>query len=169
MELNLNITSRSPLVTGGAGTIVQKNLDRFMDTATLFLLAEVKKRTPQGVYGAQGGLLASIQSEVSGKGTPAVKGRVLTAHAYAEVVEKGRRPNKGMPPKGVLLRWLEVKLGLTPHEAERVEFVVRRKIAVKGTEGAHMFEQAISDNMGRLEAMAKRCGLAIVADMGRPS
>jgi len=30
------------------------------------LLAEVKKRTPQGVYGAQGGLLSSIQADIVG-------------------------------------------------------------------------------------------------------
>lgn len=166
-DIGLRIESRGALFTGRGPTIVQANLDRFVTEATAFLLVEVQKRTPQGVYGAQGGLLGSIQHEVLGRGTPLIKGIVGSAHSYAEVVEKGRTAGKMMPPSGVLIRWLEVKLGLSEMEARRIEYVVRRKIGQKGFEGAHMFERAITENLSRLEQMARSCGLRIVTELGK--
>lgn len=165
MNLSIKATARGAVATGKAPAVVQSNLDRFVTEATLVLDGEVKKRTPQGVYGAQGGLIGSIQHEIRGRGTPIVKGMVMTAQKYAEVIEKGRRPGKGMPPRGTLLRWLEVKLGLGEAEAQRVEFAVRRSIGIKGFEGRHMFEKAVSENQGRLDQMARACGLAITTEL----
>lgn len=166
MDYRLNINTSGALLSGQAPQIVQRNLDKFITQLTYFLLGEVQKRTPPGVYGAQGGLLGSIQAQVAGKGTPLVRGRVMSAQKYAEVVEKGRTAGKGMPPKGSLVRWLEVKLGLDTKTATAIEFVVRRKIGQKGFDGAHMFEKAVKENLGRIEAMAVACGLAIVAELG---
>ncbi len=165
MNLSLRIETKGALLSGQAPQIIQGNLDGFVTEVTMFLLGEVKKRTPQGVFGAQGGLLGSEQAEVSGKGSPVVKGVVMSAQAYAEVIEKGRTAGKGMPPKGVLVRWLEVKLGLSETEAARIEYVVRRKIAQKGFDGAHMFERAVTENMARLDAMAEARGLLIVKEL----
>lgn len=155
------------LLQGKAPQVVQKHFDRFITTAVLFLEREVKVRTPQGVYGAQGGLLGSIKADIAGRGTPLVRGAVFTAHSYGEVVEKGRRPGRGMPPKGTLLRWIEMKFGLGREEAERIEFVVRRKIGQKGFEGAHMFEKAYKENLPQLQRMAQAEGLAIVGELSR--
>lgn len=167
MKISLRVTASGALFTGKAPAIIQQNIDRFVTSATMFLLAQVKSRTPQGVFGAQGGLLGSIQSEVVGKGTPMVKGVVASAQKYAEVVEKGRSAGKGMPPKGVLVRWLEVKLGLDTKTATRIEYVVRRKIGQKGFEGAHMFERAVTENISSLEQMAVACGLKIATEMSQ--
>lgn len=165
--INVNITRSGALLNGQAPQAIQNGLDRLITMITLFLDREVKARTPQGVYGAQGGLLGSIQHQVVGKGTPLIKGTVMTAQKYAEVIEKGREPGKGMPPSGVLLRWLEVKLGLSEAEAKRVEFVVRRKIGQKGFEGAHMFEKAVTENLGRIDAMAQAEGFAIAVNLDK--
>jgi hypothetical protein len=165
MNLNTTVTKSGPLLTGQGPKVVRDNLDRFITLATALLLAEVKKYTPQGVYGAQGGLLGSMQSEVQGRGTPIVRGIVMSAHKYAEVIEKGRRPGRGMPPAGSLQRWIEVKLGLDPVTAKRIEFVVRRKIARRGFDGAHMFETALTKNMGKLGDLADSCGVRIVEDL----
>lgn len=165
MNLTVSVTQHGPLLDGRGPEIVQQHLDRFITLATALLLAEVKKRTPQGVYGAQGGLLGSLQSEVRGRGTPVVKGVVMSGHKYVEVIEKGRRPGRGMPPAGTLQRWIEVKMGLDPVSAKRIEFVVRRKIGQKGFEGAHMFERALTENMGRLQALAESEGLAVSREM----
>lgn len=164
MDLRARIEVTAPLLAKGPA-VVQKHLDRFVDQATAFLLREVKVRTPQGVYGAQGGLLASIQKDVQGKGTAVVKGIVGTAQAYGEVIEKGRRPGKAWPPPKVLVPWIVKKLGLDPKEAARVEYVIRRKIGLKGFEGVHMFEKALTENFGALQAMAQREGLLIVQEL----
>lgn len=163
--VNIDIEQSGALLTGQPQAIIQAGLDRLITKITHFLDAEVKKRTPQGVFGAQGGLLGSIQAEVVGKGTPLVRGTVMSAQKYAEVIEKGRSAGKGMPPAGVLLRWLEVKLGLDEATARRVEFVVRRKIGQKGFEGAHMFEKSFTENLGKLDAMAQAEGFKIAKDL----
>lgn len=162
--INIDIKQSGALLTGQPQTIIQAGLDRLITKITHFLAAEVKKRTPQGVYGAQGGLLGSIQAEVTGKGTSLVRGTVMSAQKYAEVVENGRSAGK-MPPSGVLLRWLEVKLGLDEATAKRVEFVVRRKIGQRGVEGAHMFEKAVTENLGTLDTMAQAEGFKIAVEL----
>jgi hypothetical protein len=165
MNLQIKVETKGALLSGKAPAIIQANLDRFVTQVTMFLDGEVKKRTPQGVFGAQGGLIGSIQNEVTGKGTPLIKGTVMSAQKHAEVIEKGRSPGKGMPPKGMLVRWIEVKLGLSETEAKRVEFVIRRSIGKKGFEGRHMFEKAVTENIGRIEAMAQACGLQIAVEL----
>lgn len=165
MQLKLKVDTSGALLSGKAPEIIQQGLDRAITEATALLYVEVVKRTPQGVMGAQGGLLGSIQQEVKGKGTPLVKGIVVSAHAYAEVIEKGRRPGKGMPPRGSLVRWLEVKLGLDQKSAQGIEFVVRRSIGRKGFEGRHMFEKALNENLGKVQNIFEKQGLQIVKEL----
>lgn len=165
MNLQLNVSSKGALLSNQGAPIIQSNLDRAITEATLLLYAKVTSHTPQGVFGAQGGLLGSIQQDVRGKGTPLVHGIVMSAHKYAEVIEKGRRPGKGMPPRGSLLRWLEVKLGLDSKTASKIEFVVRRSIGRKGFEGAHMFEKAWKENQGRIQNIFERHGLKITEEL----
>jgi len=164
-QIRIDISTKGALLSGKSPQVIQAGLDRFVTSATMFLDVEVKKRIPQGVYGAQGGLLGSVQHEIQGKGTPIVKGIVMSAQKYAEVIEKGRSPGKGMPPAGVLVRWLEVKLGLDEKTARRIEFVVRRKIGIKGFEGRHMFEKAVTENQARLDQMAQAAGLIIATEL----
>lgn len=167
VSMGVRITTKGALLDGKAPAIIQAGLDRFVTMATQFLDNEVQKRTPQGVMGYQGGLISTINSEVTGKGTPLIKGTVFHGSKYGDVVERGRTPGKGMPPKGSLVRWLEVKLGLSTKEAQRIEFVVRRKIGIRGTKGAEMFEKAVTENLGRLEQMAQECGLKIAVDLNK--
>jgi hypothetical protein len=165
VDFRARLEVTGPLLAQGPA-VVQKLLDLFVDEATMFLLREVQIRTPQGVYGAQGGLLKSIQRPpIEGRGTPVVKGRVVTAQPYGEVIEKGRRPGKAWPPPKVLVPWIEQKLGLPPKEAARVEYAIRRKIGMKGFEGVHMFERALTENFTTLQTMAEREGLLIVQEL----
>ena len=165
MQVGIKVQTQGALLTGRAPMAIQQGLDRFVTEATMLLLAEVKKRTPQGVFGAQGGLLGSIQADIIGKGTPIVKGIVASAHRYAEVVEKGRSAGKGMPPMGSLVRWIEVKMGLSADQAKKIEFAVRRSIGRKGFKGAHMFEQALIGNLTRLQTMGDAAGIRIAAEL----
>lgn len=167
MEIKLSVTASGPLLSGQAPAIVQSRLEQAVTEATLFLYTQVTARTPQGVYGAQGGLLGSIQTEVNGRGTAMVKGIVASAQKYAEVIEKGRRPGKGMPPKGSLVAWIAKKFGMDTEAAAKIEFVVRRKIGTKGFEGAHMFEKALTENSSRIQSIFERYGLAMAMELNR--
>lgn len=165
MDYKVAVKVSGPLLSGQGAEAVQKQLEAFIVSTTMYILPRVKARTPQGVYGAQGGLLGSIQADFPGKGTPLVKGVIATAQMYGEPVEKGRTPGKGMPPKGTLVRWLEVKLGLDRKSAERIEYVVRRKIGRKGFAGARMFEQGLAEHWPWVEANAQRHGLEIAREL----
>jgi len=167
MNLSVNIDKSGPLLRGKAPAIVQGHIDRFLDMVTQFLSVEVKKRTPQGVYGAQGGLISTIGGDVPGKGTPLAKGIVFHGSLHGDVIEKGRAAGKAWPPEGVLLRWIEVKMGLSGAEAKRVEFLIRRKIGQRGFEGYHMFEKSLMENETRIMSMAdgEKLAAGIVRDL----
>lgn len=165
MNLSITTQKKGAIVHGRGPEKVQAGLDRLVTLVTMFLLAETRKRTPQGVYGAQGGLLGSIQAEVKDKGTPLIKGVVMSAQKYAEPTEKGRSPGKAWPPEGALVRWIEVKFGVDNTTAKRLEFVVRRKIGRRGFPGAFMFEHAATENTGRIDAMAQAEGFSIAVDL----
>lgn len=165
MSISVRIDTSGAFLSGQAPEIIQKNLNQAIVAATMLLWREVQARTPQGVGGYQGGLISTIQSAVSGKGTPVCKGIITHGKPYGDVIEKGRTVGKGMPPEGSLLRWLEVKLGLSEKDAKRIEFVVRRKIKSKGFAGAHMFEQALKDNLSRVEAIFMQAGFALAKEL----
>lgn len=164
MELRVRIEVSGPLLAGKGPAIVQQHIERFVDLAVSLLVREVKIRTPRGASPAGSGLAYSIKEDVQGRGTPLVRGIVGTASKYGEVIERGRRPGRGWPPKGVLLEWIRYRFGVTDQKTlERLEFLIRRKIGQKGFEGVHMFEKALTENFNRLQAMAQREGLALVA------
>lgn len=151
---------------------VRKQQLAAMHEATMFGARRVKERTPQGVMGAQGGLLSSIQPEVREVAAGPI-GIISTAHKYGLAVEKGRKPGGKMPPGGKgsksrpLLRWLQVKMGVSGREADQVEFLVRRKIARKGTEGAFMFERTLDEDWPDFQDIFERYGVRIGKELAR--
>ncbi len=172
MNLRLNVDTSGALFAGQAPAIIQSNLDRAITEVILLLYAKVTGYTPQGVFGAQGGLLGSIRHDVLGKGTPVVHGIVQTAHKYAEVIEKGRRPGKGIASAvpgdkyvSPLLPWIRVKLGLSGKDADRAAYLIGRKIKAKGFEGAHMFEKAFNENIGKIQNIFERYGLKVAQEL----
>ncbi len=166
MEMKVTVSIKGPIWEGKAPQIIQEGLSAVMYEATAFLEREVKKVTPTGVYGAKGGLLSTVHGEVTGKGTPVVKGIVAHGSAYGDVIEKGRRAGKTWPPEGALIRWIEVKMGVPEETARRLEFVIRRKIGRKGFPGAAMFENALDKNWPKLERMFDEGGFRISRNLG---
>jgi hypothetical protein len=165
MELKATVTAKGAVFDGKAPEIVAQALGGLMDEATLFLTRKVKSiilaEGRVGVFGTQGGLLSSVQSEVRGKGTPMIKGIVGSMSKYGDIIEKGRTAGKAWPPPGVLLRWIEVKLGVGEEEARRLEFVIRRKIGRKGFPGIHMFERAFTEGFPTLQSIFERGGFTL--------
>lgn len=161
MELKVSIQTKGKIFEGKAPEIIQQALTEVMYEATSFLEREVKARTPRGVFGASGGLVSTIHGEVVGKGTTAIKGIVGHMSVYGDVIEKGRTAGKTWPPEGVLLRWIELKIGVAEDMAKRLEFVIRRKIGQKGFPGAHMFERALREGWPRLKDMFEKAGFNI--------
>jgi len=164
MELKATVTANGKIFNGKAPEIIRTELIGVMYDATQYLEREIKKETPTGVYGAQGGLLSGIHGEVIHKGSTVVKGVVMTAatHPYGVVIEKGRRAGKAWPPEGALLRWIELKMGVDAVQAKRLEFVVRRKIGRKGFPGKQMFEKTWDNKFPVIQRMFETAGFNIV-------
>ncbi|HRR40141.1 MAG TPA: hypothetical protein P5244_02795 [Syntrophales bacterium] len=167
MRISSKLIWKGTLFTGRPSETVRKQQVAAMHEATQFTSVKVKERTPEGVMGEENaGLADSIQPEVR-KPSTGVIGIVGTPSLYGLVVEKGRRPGRGRPPQGVLLRWIEVKMGVSAETAEKIEPAVRWKIAKKGTEGAHMFEKTLDEDWPDIERIFQRYGVAIAKGLSR--
>ena len=79
--------------------------------------------------------------------------------SYARFVELGTRPH--WPPRQPILGWVMRKFRVTGREANRIAFLVSRKIARVGTKGQFFFtrgEEYIKNNIPR---ELERLGVAI--------
>lgn len=144
---------------------------RVTDSEMRILLARIgifgesaaRTNTPRGATGALAGGYA-----VDGpKGTP---GRwqvaVVNPIAYHDIRNKGRRPGR-MPPPGALESWVGTKLGIPVEDRRSVAFLVARKIAREGYEGANMVEEAWDETRRRIRPELSRMGLKISRELRR--
>lgn len=170
MDLIATITLKGNLFDGKAPAIVRAQLVAYMYEATAFLEEKVKANLPTdldglsrgvGVYGNAGGLRSTIHGEPTDVNGTTIKGVVAHESIYGDIIEKGREAGKTMPPSGTLLRWMEVKLGMSKKEALSKEFIIRRKIGQKGFPGIHMFERAFNEGFNQLTEMADKYGFQI--------
>lgn len=169
------------LVTGGrlpdpAG-VVDPLVDAAMTETVMLLEREVKRRTPIGVTEVLRGSIAGEvrYGETADRGV--LVGGVGTPVAYGEVVEHGRKPGGKMPPIDALELWVRRRMWIDGGEAGRrrptvqqargIAFAIARKIAREGTEGAHMFEEALRENEDKVRSIWDRVGMNIVLDYGR--
>ena len=76
---------------------------------------------------------------------------------YFHFAEYGRRPGK-FPPPDAILKWVQFKR-LVPRpgrdgkipSTNQLVYLISRKIALKGTEGKHLFEKTLDDpNLDKL-------------------
>ncbi len=166
MKYAIRIENTGPIAEGRGPGIIQDGVDRFITEVLTLLEGYIEAHTPQGVFGEQGGLASTIHGEPIALGTPLAMGIVGHQSPYGDVVEMGRRPGpisrEGMEG---LRRWVEVKLGVSGKEADRVAFLVGRKIRQKGFAGAHMFELGLYMNEDRIAAIAESCGINIATNL----
>jgi hypothetical protein len=168
MELRLTITGLDKIerAKGNAGKVLTAALDE----AVMFLLREIKMRTPQGVSGAGGGLLGSIQGDVILRGSTLARGVIASNSQYGLVVEKGRRAGAAMPPREALVDWIAQKFGVDEEQARKLSWPVARAIAKKGTikrfdyKGAQMFEKAVDENLPALQEIFRRNALEMIVE-----
>lgn len=119
--------------------------DLAMTESGMLLDAMVSARTPVNYgmlrssisfptgFDKQGSILDTLRGIV---GAGEMSGASGTSTAtYVDYVEKGTRPH--WAPIGPLKLWAIRKFG-----DERIAYMVQRKIAARGTEGAHMFQRA---------------------------
>lgn len=131
-----------------------RELTAAMLEAGLLLEREAKNLAPVGVGGAAGyrGSLAAITPHMDG-GT--LTGGLGTSCPYAEPVELGTRPH--FPPVQPLENWVRAKLGAKdPEEVGAIALAIARKIAAHGTEGKHIFKNALEASETQLTGIFDR-------------
>ncbi len=82
---------------------------------------------------------------------PATSVQVVFSAPWAAFVHEGTRPH--WPPKGVLVRWIELVLGKSHDEAVKLEYVIRRGIARHGTKPQPYLREAAEVILPTLEAL----------------
>lgn len=161
MELKATVTTKGVIFSGKSPEIIRKDLLSAMYEATAYMEKKVKERIPQGVFGMQGGLMSTIFGEVVQHGTAVIGNVGHGMPKYGDVIEHGRRPGQKMPPAGSMLRWVEIKTGLSGKEAQRVEFLIRRKIGKTGFAGVHMFEKTFNESQNKMQQIFNQAGFNI--------
>jgi hypothetical protein len=124
----------------------ERYMRRFLQQAVLLIERQVKLKTPINT----GALRSSIGHEIRGLGAQ-MEGVVGTSKEYAPFVELDTRPH--WPPAAPIQYWAQRKLKLAGADLARATFYVRSKIALVGTRGKHMFQQAFDDTQARVKEM----------------
>ena len=93
MDFRANVNMVGKLLTGKGPQIVRDNQIAAMHDATQYGAKRVKERTPQGVFGAQGGLIGSIQPEV--RKVRSVSGESLERPAFTGLWWKRQAARQG--------------------------------------------------------------------------
>lgn len=120
----------------------------------LLLERAAKERAPVGVGGAGGyrGSIAAMPPRWTGK---KLVGGLGTNSPYAEPVELGTKPH--FPPVQPLADWVKAKFGENDPDAARgIAFCIARKIAAHGTQGQHIFENALKATQDEIGAAFRR-------------
>jgi hypothetical protein len=85
-----------------------------------------------------------------------MEGTVFSNLDYMSVIEKGRRPDKPPPPSSVLIRWVTIKLGVSPKQAPGVAYVVARAIGRRGLPAKRPLGNAIDKNAAFADQIFER-------------
>jgi hypothetical protein len=130
-----------------------------MTEATLLLQREVQDTMP-----AVSGITRNSIGQDAFSTPVGALGVVGSNQPSAVFVELGTRPH--MPPVEPLVNWVQQRLGVSAQDAQRVAWLVARKIARVGTPKQLVFKKAIDKNAGQVrgifEAAAQRLAQMMV-------
>lgn len=146
-----------------APEIVTEELTAATWESELLLEREIKELTPVGIGGG-GGLKGSVSAREPRILADNVIGEVGSPLAHAVPVELGTKPH--FPPIQPLADWAEQKLGISHNEAGHVGYLIARKIAAKGTQGAFMFERAFKANEPQVQQIYSDARKRITSRIG---
>lgn len=156
MSYSVKIDLSGNVVTGKAGALLQKSLNRTLVKWLLTIDNRVSEKIPVGVGGdARRGVSHKLDSFLSGRIY-----ETGPATSYIVPLEKGRRKNKRMPPANAIEHWLKFtdkgkafvrvikeKYNLKTDVAalKSATFLKRRAIAQKGTRPVRMFQRTYKE------------------------
>lgn len=164
-EIRYEITAQGPLFEADIAAAVDQEITATLRELGLLGQRLVVQGAPRGVAAGSGGLRGSIYTEL--RGTPGQRSQLISSPLiYAPIVELGRRPGQRMPPAAPILLWTRRKLGLSGSGAVHAAFLIARKIARRGTQGAFMFQRAYQRLRPVAQQQFEACAARITARLG---
>lgn len=110
------------------------------------LIKAVSKAPPAGGSRGRGGAVNTGFYKKAWKMETLPDGvRIYNAASYASIIEYGRRAGSLMPPKEVIVRWIQRRLGKSEKEARSLQFVIRRAIKRRGLRPRRVLTDKIPD------------------------
>ena len=131
VSITLDARGLTALLRDGPAIVNQEILAALEEMGALFERSGAEE-APEGALGASGGLRGSVYHEI--RGAPARELLAGWAAPHAEYVDRGRRPGK-MPPSAPIELWVRKVLDVPEKDAHSVAYLIRRKIAKRGTRG----------------------------------
>lgn len=74
-------------------------------------------------------------------------------------------PMRKMPPKGSLVSWIQLKLGVPEKQASRLEFVIARAIQRQGIRPQPFMQPAFEAKKGRVVELANEAMRKAIAEI----
>ncbi|WP_434148154.1 HK97 gp10 family phage protein [Methylocaldum gracile subsp. desertum] len=169
-----------------APELADRELHAAMEESLALLQRETVEATPTGAHGLLRKSIVAREPQRLSDGLLGVvdvedaKSKYGSVLNYAVAVELGTKPH--FPPIEPLIDWVKAKLPIgqvssintrrvlkrksLDEEAHRVAFLVARKIASRGTEGAHMFERTMAAQRAQVQTIFDRAMRRIVEQLG---
>lgn len=154
MQVTVNVDDAMAMARGWAVApdMVIEELETAMGSSLLYLQGQAAERSrerPDGLNGANRGLLARSFDTRMVSFIDAVFGEVTNPLSYALPVELGTRPH--WPPLSPLIDWVEAKIGLVGDEAEGMARGIQRKIGARGSVGRFMARDALAHGVATVQ------------------
>jgi hypothetical protein len=138
--MNITITNKTKRILDKL--LDDKRFRTLFDKWLYYISQTIQSKTAHktGSFEATGRLFQSL--------SPTLKVRPLFykfgfSASYAEYVEFGTRPH--MPPPGSLIEWVKIRFNVTDKEAKGLDYVIRKKIARRGTKGKFFMRDSIDE------------------------
>jgi hypothetical protein len=129
----------------GYGIIADEHLVTAMKKSVISIQSKVVPLVPVGVSGR---LRNSIGTEVERFSVGNIQGKVgtsMTSEVYPQTMEFGRRPGAPGPSGDMLLRWVQLKLGISDEaEALNVAWRIARKIHRTGIKAKEFMKRGFT-------------------------
>lgn len=149
----------TPLWNGSGPKIADDELRAAMNASVLQVKGAILPLVPVN----QGFLRQGVQTSVIGEMVD-LRGRIFDPITYALPVEEGTRPH--FPPLAPLMRWAQLKLGVSEKESRSVAFLIARAISRRGTKAVRFFAQAWQATKGQVSERFAKARARIIERLG---
>jgi hypothetical protein len=117
--------------------VIDPPIQRFLTRSAINVQGNMRKRVRVDTGRGRNSIAYEVEKR---------KARIGTNLEYLEVMARGRRPGRAMPPPGALLGWMR-RHGIA---ADR-EFLIRRAIGRRGIAGDDFDTKAFADSIPQIE------------------